>query len=301
MKKIEVRCPNCQTNFQIGDGGNTVTELTDGIHYLVPETIRNENVTTETKTKARLDALKAVGIDIDKLNSLMQKDDSYKDIFASDDPILNEIKKGGFIRNPELFRRWITAQTFRLLKDRYGWTHAVRNTYDIVYIFNQTKRELALLCNLQKKCPNDRRFQFFTLWDLKHIFADLTDYAIEYYLGRGAVKADVVKELIYNATSYNQLYGIISSYTFKFRRCEKHVPCNWLNCFKGAGAYYTLQNVIRTHGLVLPDCKDMNESLNMVEHWFKEITSYEEYRRRWDIMLSVLTNAVAKTKFELKY
>ena len=301
MKKIEVRCPNCQSSFYVGDGGNTVTELTDGIHYLVPETIRNENVTAETKTKARLDALKAVGVDIDKLNSLMQKDDSYKDIFASDDPILNEIKKGGFIRNPELFRRWITAQTFRLLKDRYGWTHAVRNTYDIVYIFNQTKRELATLCYLSKKCPNDIRFQFFTLSDLQTIFADLTDHAIEYYLGHGAVKTQTVKDLIYNATTYSRLYAIIDSYKFKFRRSDKHIPSNWLNCFKGAGAYYTLQNVIRTHGLILPDCKDMNESLNMVEHWFKEIISYVSYQRRWDIMLSILTNAVAKTKFELKY
>jgi hypothetical protein len=74
-----------------------------------------------------------------------------------------------------------------------------------------------------------------------------------------------------------------------------------LNCFKGAGAYYTLQNIIRTHGLIIPKCKDMEESLDYVDTVFKSIIGYEPSDRRWDILLSVLTMAVEKTKFELKY
>lgn len=298
MAKTEIRCPNCGSNFLLGNGGNAVSELKDGIHYLVPETIRNENVDKATTTKARIEALKAVGIDLTKLNNLMQKDKSLKDIFAEDDPILEEIGKGGFIRNPELFRRWICAQTFRLLKDPNGWTHAVRKTYDIVYIFNQSKRELALLCKLSKKCPNDIRFQFFTLYDLKVIFSDLADRTT--YITHNYNKG-IVKDAIWGAASYASLYDVISNLKFNFRRNDKHIPRNWLNCFKGAGAYYTLQNIIRTHDMVLPNCKDMNESLDMVEHWFKEITGYNPSERRWDIMLSLLTNAVIQTKFELKY
>ena len=74
-----------------------------------------------------------------------------------------------------------------------------------------------------------------------------------------------------------------------------------MNCFKGAGAYYTLQNIIRTHGLVIPKCKDMNESLKFVDDVFKSIIAYEPKERRWDILLSFITMAVGKTKFELKY
>ena len=300
MAKAEVRCPVCGSNFLVGNGGNAVSELKDGIHYLIPETIRNENVTTETKTKARLDALKAVGIDIDKLNNLMQKDDSFKDIFEEDDPILNEIKKGGFIRNPELFRRFICAQTFRLLKDNHGWTHAVRKMYDIKYVFNQSKRELCLLIKLQKKCPNDIRFQFFTLEDLRTIFAELFDYnKYRHYSNDEEIK--LMKSRILNSDSYEDLLSVVNRYYWRFDWNCSFKPKTWLNCFKGAGAYYTLQNIIRTHGLVLPKCKDMSESLKVVDDIFKSIISYKPRERRWDIMLSLLTKAVDARKFELKY
>jgi len=300
MAKAEVRCPVCGSSFFVGNGGNAVSELKDGIHYLIPETIRNENVTPETKTKARLDALKAVGIDIDKLNNLMQKDDSFKDIFEEDDPILNEIKKGGFIRNPELFRRFICAQTFRLLKDNHGWTHAVRKMYDIKYVFNQSKRELCLLIKLQKKCPNDIRFQFFTLEDLRTIFAELFDYnKYRHYSNDTEIK--LMKNRILNSDSYEDLLSVVNRYYWRFDWNCSFKPKAWLNCFKGAGAYYTLQNIIRTHGLIIPKCNDMNESLEYVDNVFKSIIGYEPQDRRWDILLSVLTMAVDKTGFELKY
>ena len=293
----EVRCPNCGTSFVIGKGEKVTTELSDGLSYLVPETIRNENV-AKAKASVRMVALKAAGVDVDKLSSLMQKDESLKDIFSSDDPIIKELSKGGFINNPELFRRWICAQTFRLLKDTNGWTHAVRQHYDLLYVFNQTKRELALLCKLQKKCPNDIRFQFFTLDDLKEIFCQVERYNVCH-------DDDAKREMtaiIRDASSYSSLYNYITSAHFHFRKeSRRFIPRTWLNCFKGAGAYYTLQNIIRTHGLIIPDCKDMNESLERVDTIFKDIIGYAPRSRRWDLLMSLLTYSVAKTNFELKW
>jgi len=300
MNKIEVRCPNCQTNFVIGKSGNAVTELSEGVHYLVPETIRNENV-TNAKTEVRMAALKAAGVDVDKLQTLMQSNENLKDIFNSDDPIITELSKGGFINNPELFRRWIAAQTFRLLKDPSGWTHAVRKTYDTKYVYNQSKRELKLLCHLKEKCPNDIRFQFFTLEDLKTIFEELMDYNKWYWYRSDDERRTNIKHRIITSLTYKELLSVVESTTWKFDWNCTFKPKAWLNCFKGAGAYYTLQNIIRTHGLVIPKCKDMNESLEYVDVVFKSIIGYEPKDRRWDILLSVLTMAVDKTGFELKY
>lgn len=296
--KTEVRCPNCGTSFLVGNGGNAVTELSEGIHYLVPETIRNEHNCSD-KTNVRMKAFAEAGIDISKLQSLMQTDANIMEIFSDpNDKVLEEIGKGGFIRNPELFRRWITAQTFRLLKDPNGWTHAVRQHYDLVYVFNQTKRELALLCKLQKKCPNDIRFQFFTLDDLKEIFCQVERYNVCH--NDGAKKE--MTALFRDASSYSSLYNYISSAHFRFRKeSRRFIPRTWLNCFKGAGAYYTLQNIIRTHGLIIPDCKDMNESLERVDVIFKDIIGYAPRSRRWDLLMSLLTYSVAKTNFELKW
>lgn len=299
MKKIEVRCPNCQSSFYVGDGGNTVTELTDGIHYLVPETIRNENVSPETKTKVRLDALRAVGVDIDKLNNLLQKDDSFKDIFEEDDPILNEIKKGGFIRNPELFRRFITAQTWSLIRDNKSWTESVRKRYNISYVFRQTKQELSLQIKLMNKGvkASDKRFYFFSFEDMKDIFWSLASY--NYSVKNEKLTA--LRNAIAASNTRKELLDVISSCNWWFRNSEHYKPRRWLNSFKGAGAYYTLQNLIRTHGLILPNCADMNESLKVVEDVYNSIMSYDPWRRRWDILMSLLVTSVRKTKFELKY
>ena len=292
MGKSEVRCPNCGTSFVIGNGENVTTHLCDGISYLVPETIRNEN-----KTAQRLDILKAAGVDVSKLQSLMQNNDELKDIFNSDDPIIEEITKGGFIRNPELFRRWICAQTFGLIKHPYGWTRAVRQRYDLRYVWRQTKNELALLCKLQRKCPDDKRFKFFTFEDLKAIFIDCMDSS----MNTSTERYTYYRNRIVDAATYSALYDAVSNITLWFNRHNKHLPKRWLNCFKGAGAYYTLQNIIRTHGLIIPGCKDMNESLNSVEALFNKIVEYEPRKRRWDCMLSLLTMSVTKTDFELKY
>lgn len=295
MAKAEVRCPNCGTSFVVGNGGNAVTELSGGIHYLVPETIRNEN----GKMNDRMKAFKDAGIDITKLQSLMQTDANIKEIFSDpNDKVLEEIGKGGFIRNPELFRRWICAQTFALLKDNYGWTHAVRTRYNTSYVYRQTRNELSLQIKLQHKgIKVDKRYTFFTLEDFKRIFIDLTDYN-RYY---DDSNKDKIKKDIANANSLENLKGVLELYTWWFTSKQKFLPKTWLNCFKGAGAYYTLQNIIRTHGLILPDCKDMNDSLDVVEKIYNDILSYQPYARRWDILLSILTFAVKKTKFELKY
>lgn len=296
MAKAEVRCPNCGTSFVVGNGGNAVTELSGGIHYLVPETIRNEN----GKMNDRMKAFKDAGIDISKLQSLMQTDANIKEIFSDpNDEILTEIGKGGFIRNPELFRRWITAQTWHLIKNEQSWTEAVRKRYNISYVFKQTKQELRLQIKLMNKgvSASDKRFYFFSLEDMKDIFWNLASYN---YSVKNE-KFTYLRNAIMASKSRKELLDVISSSNWWFRNSEHYKPRRWLNSFKGAGAYYTLQNLIRTHGLVLPKCNDMNDSLKVVEDVYNSIMSYDPWQRRWDILMSLLVNAVRKTNFELKY
>lgn len=289
---VEVRCPNCNSSFKIGYSGSPIAELKDGIHYLIPETIRNEN-----QTDCRLKALENAGIKVDALRKLMSDNGQFKEIFAEDDPIVNELSKGGFIRNNELFRRWITAQTFKLLKDKYGWTHAVRSTYDIKYAYKQTREELMTLCKLENKrvSKNDKRFSFFTLPAMKDIICDFIDDALFIDWQR----KETMKCNIYRATSYNALFGMFP-YNLKFtKHCS--IPSLWVNTFKGAGAFYTLQNVVRTHGLVLTGCSDMNESLATIDKMYNEIVKYTPSERRWDMLMSILVKSIKERNFELKY
>lgn len=331
---VKVVCPNCGTEMLTSDGAFTtpVTTEQNGIATLVAKEIHNDNLAKATQTIAdctnilreklgisydikphkqlsaeeRLALLKAAGVKIPALQDFIKEHENksveaLNALFDEDDQIIEEISKGGFINNPELFRRWITAQTFRLLKDKRGWTHAVRNTYDIKYVLNQSKRELALLCKLVKKCPNDVRLSFFTLDDLKSIFCDLVDFNTWYrYRSNENVKEALKTQIKYSRT-YKELSDVVNGIKWLFRYDCTFKPSAWLNCFKGAGAYYTLQNIIRTHGLILPDCKDMNESLKVVDNIFNSIINYRPSERRWDILMSLLTKAIDVRKFELKY
>lgn len=297
---VKVFCPNCGSEVMVGDGAfaQPVTTEQNGNAYLVLKEVHNDNITKDAKAEVRMAALKAAGVDVNKLQTLMQSNDSLKDIFSSDDPIINELSKGGFIRNPELFRRFICAQTFRLLKDKNGWTHAVRSTYDTRYVLDMTKRELNLLVKLRSKCPNDIRFNFFTLDDLKEIFCDLM--RVNDHVWKSELKDEWMRRFV-GCRTYSQLADQVNAVGWRFSYRTRYMPKAWLNCFKGAGAYYTLQNIIRTHGLVIPGCKDMNDSLEAVENTFKDIIGYEPRDRRWDILMSVLVMSVNKTNFELKY
>ncbi len=303
MAKTEIRCPNCGTSFVIGKKtGTPVSELNGGINFLVPETVRNENLNedgSKTKLDCRLEALREAGIDTARLRELMENNVNIKSIFSEDDPILERLSEASFIRNPKLFRRWITAQTWRLITDKNGWTYAVRHHYDLNYIYHQTLRELVLLIKLSRKkeCSRDMRFHFFTLDDLKSIFYDLMSVNRFY----SETSKDHAMANIKTAHSYDYLYSLVTTYSWRFRKDDTFKPSAWLNCFKGAGAYYTLQNLIRTHGLILPKCKTMNDSLEVVELATKEIITYKPNQRRWDILMSILTKAVAERNFKLKY
>ena len=294
----EIRCGVCGSTIKLGNGSNPSTELRDGISYLVPETVRNENCCENDRTNARLEVLRAAGVNVEKLQSLLQTDSAVKEIFDNEDPILNQILEGGFIRNRELFRRFITAQTFALIGNGHkSWTEQVRRRYDTRYVFKQTLDELNLLIKLSNKglYGKDKRFRFFTLYDLKEIFKELI-----YYGFRGDDR-ETMKNRIMDSTSYSQLRDAVTSRVWFFKHKCKFIPQTWLNCFKGAGAYYTLQNIIRTHGFVIPSCSDMNSSLELVENMFNSIVSYHSSHRRWDMLMSLLTTSVTQTHFELKW
>lgn len=294
----EIRCPNCGTSFLSGEDANTPTYRMNGIHYLVPETIRNENI-GDNRMSERLEALKKAGINVDVLKDLMNGNSNFNDIFVDkDDPVIKELEGNGFIRNKELFRRWITAQTFRLIKWSPSWTEAVNRWYDIRYVFKMTKTELATDIIIKRKSPSDRRLEFFRLENFKDIFVDLMKF--NYFPTYEQKK--FYTEQIKSVDTLEELLDVVHRVRWAFpRRINRHLPTSWLNCFKGAGAYYTLQNIIRTHGLVIPSCKDMNSSLEKVEEIYQVICSYPPRQRRWDILMSLLISSVRETRFELKY
>ena len=87
-----------------------------------------ENAAAEKKTKAqmRIDALKAAGVDVSNYftlgdDKLIKIENGAAVPVDMDDVVVDAVGKkivdGGYVNNWKLFRRWVTAQIFGMLRD----------------------------------------------------------------------------------------------------------------------------------------------------------------------------------------
>ena len=86
------------------------------------------------------------------------------------DEIAKNIIEHGYVRNTKLFRRWITAHTFRMLNyksyrdpNRTGWECCMKDCYDYNYQFKMLLEEIRVLSILQKEDTEafEERIRFF--------------------------------------------------------------------------------------------------------------------------------------------
>lgn len=179
--------------------------------------------------------------------------------------ILNKIENEGYVKSCKLFRRWVMAQTFRMLYHPHGWTAALKEKkYD--YQWEVLENELHAMAKLEVEDKElfEERKVFFTK---EVIFAMLKDYMEKlgdsfqnYYYNYRQEKIftgnTIATAAIYKmntAKNYRDYYNIVKYFNNQVK--EKRVKLDkntnhckeWVNAFKGAGAYYTLQNLIMFH------------------------------------------------------
>jgi hypothetical protein len=118
------------------------------------------------KLSERIRALEEMGIDTTQFNLTLS------DVCVK--PVALEVVEDKQVKNDEVFRRWIMAQTFRMLNARsyniqtheteYGWDAALRNRFPYAYQFKVLTDELDTLAKLEikDKVAFKERANFFT-------------------------------------------------------------------------------------------------------------------------------------------
>ena len=114
--------------------------------------------------------LQDAGFDVSKCFSLVLTEDLKAGtkihimMEQNDDVIAKKIVNNGYLRNPRLQRRWIMAQTFRMLNDPNGYTSALHRSYNMKYQFEMMIHELKVLMKLKQEDPEyfEERRKFFT-------------------------------------------------------------------------------------------------------------------------------------------
>lgn len=228
-------------------------------------------------------------------NSFSQGETSHSQV--EEDPIAKKIEEDGFIFINGLFRRWVMAQTFRMLRyqttqeefrrGKNGFRNYLDDNYNYEYQFNVIAEELKTLTRLQKEGGFEYRLRklFFTndvvcdtcyhyLRNLKKqisslIYKGFPDdaYVKEYdtYFNVGEVRRNVIDRVEYafgrmirfRVQEFTpELYREFMSFKKNFvdvYKLKSKTPKSpiWTDVYKSAGAFYTLANLLMSHGWFL--------------------------------------------------
>jgi len=263
--QAHVICPNCGTELDFSHecGMQFVAPPTPGVHVL--------------KAKEN-------GLDFSKFVAANR--DFFKTASAEEvkDKVAEMIREDGYIKNTKGHRRFVTAQMFRMLNHKGGYTAALNEmpyVYQWQMLVGRDKRhasELKTLAHLEKSdeaCFKERTMFFnkYVVISMLHHYYDEVVKVLNtaprhdrYILVKGHGYVDIARlnlaatsakqlEIELEATeySYQQIYEkVYDWYKGRFVNLDyttKKSPA-WVNAYKGSGAYYTMMNLIKYH-----DCK----------------------------------------------
>ena len=242
------------------------------------------------KAQERLDTLKAAGIDTSNLFAMgdemvVRVVDGVPTQVLDDDPIYAMIKKGGHVPDRRLFRRWVMAQMFRMLRqmDEYKmtFTDLVRH-HGYEYMWKMVVEELRVQARLFKTGDTENLNERKRFFNAEVVLVMMDEYAKEFdkYVSSLKVKHckgqpyktihgthvfvdDIPVKLTYKTNSLrdrlkNEMYNIepdeLHLLVSKFNKARTtmkwntEIPKTFIDAYKGAGAFYTMKNLILFHG-----------------------------------------------------
>lgn len=202
-----------------------------------------------------------------------------------DDPVFAMIKKGGHVPDRRLFRRWVMAQMFRALRqmDEYNmtFTDVVRH-HGYEYMWKMVVEELRVQARLFETGDIENLNERKRFFNAEVVLVMMDEYAkrfdeyvdslkvkhckgeeyktihgthvfVDDIPARFTYKTNSLRDKLTNSVHYiepDELYFLVSKFN-KARTTMKHdteIPKAFIDAYKGAGAFYTMKNLILFHG-----------------------------------------------------
>lgn len=249
---------------------------------------------------------------------------------TEENTVYNQIIEDGYVRNTKLHRRWVMAQMFRMLNyksydgRKEGYNEALKR-YAYHYTFEMMLEEVRVLSKLEV-----RDFESFN--ERSHFFTkDVVVKTCEDYLnklkafidekptknckgvpykrvkGQNFFVEDLPKKIYQplqykiNRIKWADTYGEMYDALAYFMRDMIRLPWDtakskdWIDAYKGNGAYYTCKNLIMFH-----DCKVKSEnalfnreqSIRMLKHHL------EAYQGEGWRMFAFMKKLIADNNFD---
>lgn len=248
---------------------------------------------------------------------------------TENDVVLNQIVEDGYVRNSKLHRRFVMAQMFQMLnyvsydgRDK-GYNDYLRTRYGYDYTLKMMLEEVRVLSKLETRDKETflEREHFF---DRQTVAKVVEDYLVELktYVDKLPVKnckgvpykkvkginifvADLDKKLYFPVKSvasqircakdYNKVYYILKNFMKKENMVKLPYDTRkskaWIDAYKGAGAYYTLKNLVMFHGcgIYTGTFNTVFKGTDAVAYLNKMLEAYKgEYYRMFALMKKVI-------------
>ena len=302
-------------------GEFTVTELTN-VQNVEAAAVQPNVVIKGKKASERLAILKAAGIDTSNLFAMGEEMvvrvvDGVPTQVLDDDPVFAMINKGGHVPDRRLFRRWVMAQMFRMLRqmDEYNmtFTDLVRH-HGYEYMWKMVVEELRVQARLFKAGDTENLKERDRFFNAEVVLVMMDEYAKEFdkYVSSLKVKHckgkeyktihgthvfvdDIPAKLTYKTNSlrdrlknemYNiepdELYLLVSKFN-KARTTMKwstEIPKAFIDAYKGAGAFYTMKNLILFHGCQFSE----NDKFIGKERSMRLLEKYSITLKGWELL-----------------
>lgn len=242
--KLKITCPNCKKEFEANiEGAN----MPKGTYFLVP----------------------------------MEEMNTKKETTTDKDPIEESIRNDGYIENNHLYRRWVMAQMlrhFRNEKDPAAFDHYFISGKPYKYAWETTLNEMKVMKHLhgEELIKKERFFNLDVVKEMANEYYEQVKRCIAKLPRKRKVKnREVVyyskipygkeikryprdkefwasiTEAVNKINAANTYWQMQKAVEFFMATCPMHLkmpkPDAWKNAFKGAGAYYTMDNMIKFH------------------------------------------------------
>ncbi len=262
------------------------------------------------KAQERIFALRKAGIDTSNLFAMGEEMvvrvvDGVPTQVADDDPIFAKIGESGFIGNYKLYRRWVMAQMFRMLRDmekrHYNMSEYIQRFHGYEYQWEMVEKELLDQWKMSKH-GDFESFRERNRWFHQDVVVKMcNDYMNKLRLYVAGLSTRYCKGRPYKTirgTHYfvdelqSRVYMPITLYinhvkvantpqalyeaVKRFNRFR--VDLHWdikhsdafINAYKGAGGFFTMKNLIMFH-----DCRfyvshkrtSVSDSLTMLKNY----------------------------------
>lgn len=307
--EFSINCPNCGKGFTLSVKANEENKESKPRHNKAAERIA-------ALKAAGVDITDYFAVtDTSGRESVMRLIDGKPSFLADDDPIFLRIKNGGTIPERRLFRRWVMGQMFRHLESG-NYTQSVhRLGYD--YVWEQALEELRVQAVLYAHNDMENykaRNKWFNVGFAVNMSEEYIKALFEYVDSRKVKKCkgrpykvisgtniflDEIEERIIApvkkakkalemfedakcewSADPKTLYYLFSDFNKTRTKLPKDTkqPSVWMEAYKGAGAYYTLRNMIMFHDCLLPKCRNEYESLKELETVTGRLGRWEGYK-----------------------